>query len=305
MITWPVNKQFIKCDNQRWQLHVLTTTTAIIECQSQEFSPKWPPQLETVKSDRTEQQTAMEFEASAGSCSRSQTVPDLAAIAPIPPSPCLSLNPPSPLSTSRSPSSPISFLHCHCVCLPCRPLSPDSCTGSIQNGKERLASDSPLVFQGRQHGGVDEAWANRAAMISLEASKQMALLKLEESSTPRSAAHMAMLNLEDSSLECRVSSLEERCKVQEEEVAELKAGLANALNRIATLEGEKKHSFQVFILSLFSHLRLQPPATTNSSGIHSCQNLLWPSCFFSSLITSPNVAFSLANWNYSGCKCQF
>ena len=117
-------------------------------------------------------------------------------------------------------------------------------------------------------------------MISLEASKQMALLKLEESSTPRSAAHMAMLNLEDSSLECRVSSLEERCKVQEEEVAELKAGLANALNRIATLEGEKKHSFQVFILSLFSHLRLQPPATTNSSGIHSCQNLLWPSCFF-------------------------
>ena len=121
---------------------------------------------------------------------------------------------------------------------------------------------------------MDEAWANRAAMISLEASKQMALLKLEESSTPRSAAHMAMLNLEDSSLECRVSSLEERCKVQEEEVAELKAGLANALNRIATLEGEKKHSFQVFFLSLFSHLRLQPPATTNSSGIHSCQNLL-------------------------------
>ena len=75
----------------------------------------------------------------------------------------------------------------------------------------------------------------------------MAMLHLEEGFTPRSAAHMAMLNLEDSSLMCRVSSLEERCKEQEEEVAELKAGLANALNRIAALEGEKKHSFQVFI----------------------------------------------------------
>ena len=74
----------------------------------------------------------------------------------------------------------------------------------------------------------------------------MAMLHLEEGFTPRSAAHMAMLNLEDSSLMCRVSSLEERCKEQEEEVAELKAGLANALNRIAVLEGEKKHSFQVF-----------------------------------------------------------
>ena len=84
-------------------------------------------------------------------------------------------------------------------------------------------------------------------MLNLEASsKQMAMLNLEEGSTPRSAAHMAMLNLEDSSLLCRVASLEERCKEQEEEVAELKAGLANALNRIATLEGEKKHSFQVF-----------------------------------------------------------
>ena len=75
----------------------------------------------------------------------------------------------------------------------------------------------------------------------------MAMLHLEEGFTPRSAAHMAMLNLEDSSLMCRVSSLEERCKEQEEEMAELKAGLANALNRIAALEGEKKHSFQVFI----------------------------------------------------------
>ena len=36
-----------------------------------------------------------------------------------------------------------------------------------------------------------------------------------------------------------------RCKQQEDEVAELKAGLANALNRIAALEGEKKHSIQV------------------------------------------------------------
>ena len=36
-----------------------------------------------------------------------------------------------------------------------------------------------------------------------------------------------------------------RCKQQEDEVAELKAGLANALNRIAVLEGEKKHSIQV------------------------------------------------------------
>ena len=34
---------------------------------------------------------------------------------------------------------------------------------------------------------------------------------------------------------------------QEEEVAELKAGLTNALNRIAAQEGEKKHSIQVFI----------------------------------------------------------
>ena len=91
-------------------------------------------------------------------------------------------------------------------------------------------------------------------MLNLEASsKQMAMLNLEEGSTPRSAAHMAMLNLEDSSLLCRVASLEERCKEQEEEVAELKAGLANALNRIATLEGEKKHSFQVFVLILKDH----------------------------------------------------
>ena len=36
-----------------------------------------------------------------------------------------------------------------------------------------------------------------------------------------------------------------RCKQQEDELAELKAGLANALNRIAVLEGEKKHSIQV------------------------------------------------------------
>ena len=114
---------------------------------------------------------------------------------------------------------------------------------------------------------MDEAWANRAAMISLEASKQMALLKLEESSTPRSAAHMAMLNLEDSSLECRVSSLEERCKVQEEEVAELKAGLANALNRISTLEGEKKHSFQVFISKDCSMNRASWRQTTTFKSI--------------------------------------
>ena len=79
-------------------------------------------------------------------------------------------------------------------------------------------------------------------MLNLEASsKQMAMLNLEEGSTPRSAAHMAMLNLEDSSLLCRVASLEERCKEQEEEVAELKAGLANALNRIATLHYVSGH----------------------------------------------------------------
>ena len=37
---------------------------------------------------------------------------------------------------------------------------------------------------------------------------------------------------------------------------------------------------------------------------HSTANILWLECRFL-LITSPNVAFSLANWNYSGCKCQF
>ena len=187
----------------------------------------------------------MEFEPG-GVCSRSQTVPDLAALAPVPPSPCLSLNPPSPLSASR-------YTHLdHCPqmlqistcnvtlnsiwCI-CRPLSPDSCASSSQN--EKLTSDFPLVFQ-------EEASPDREAKINLETpSKKMAMLNLEEGSTPRSAAHMAMLNLEDSSLICRVSSLEERCKEQEEEVAELKAGLANALNRIARLEGEKKHSFQV------------------------------------------------------------
>ena len=129
----------------------------------------------------------------------------------------------------------------------CRPLSPDSCASNSQN--EKLTSDSPLVFQEEMRQPAEEAWPDREAKLNLEThSKKMAMLNLEEGSTPRSAAHMAMLNLEDSSLICRVSSLEERCKEQEEEVAELKAGLANALNRIATLEGEKKHSFQVLIL---------------------------------------------------------
>ena len=98
-------------------------------------------------------------------------------------------------------------------------------------------------------------------------SKKMGMINLEEGATPRSAAHMAMLNLEDSSLICRVASLEEKCKEQEEEVAELKAGLANALNRIAALEGEKKHSFQVFISKDCSMNRASWRQTTTFKSI--------------------------------------
>merc|ERR1719234_1222432 len=111
-----------------------------------------------------------------------------------------------------------------------------------------------------------ESSSKQMAMLNTPRSAaHMAMLNLEDSCTPRSAAHMAMLNLEDSSLLCRVTSLEERCKEQEEEVAELKAGLANALNRIALMEGEKKHSFQTATQNGGSRIPQRRPTSAASS----------------------------------------
>ena len=89
-------------------------------------------------------------------------------------------------------------------------MPPDSCASSSQN--EKLTSNSKLVFQGERQP-ADDAWPDREANLNMETtSKKMGMLHLEEGATPRSAAHTTMLDLEDSSLLCRVSSLEVRCK---------------------------------------------------------------------------------------------
>ena len=81
-----------------------------------------------------------------------------------------------------------------------RPLSPESC-------------DSPLAPSGSQsYGTVGKAWDEGDAVNS-KARNEMPNLNLGEMCTPRTAAHLAMINLEDASMVCRVASLEERCKL--------------------------------------------------------------------------------------------
>ena len=59
---------------------------------------------------------------------------------------------------------------------------------------------------------VDKTWDEGDA-INSKARNEMPNLNLGEMCTPRSAAHLAMLNLEDASMVCRVASMEERYRL--------------------------------------------------------------------------------------------
>ena len=74
----------------------------------------------------------------------------------------------------------------------------------------------------------------------------------------------AMMDLEASSLRERVGWLEARCRVQGEEVAGLRAGMADCLRRIAMLEGDRRAGQVSRSFTPLSSL-LQP-ATMNGLG---------------------------------------